>query len=274
MFVEKDVLDAFGITVPVPAAAPAPTDPAPAPEPVTEPVTNPSGVTDPAPQNQNGGEPVGGEPAPQPNPTNTQTPEPSAANFPQQNTAWAEMRTQNKQLKNALTDVAKLLGVQDTDTTAILDAVKNATIAAQAKQQNISPDLLRELTDLKQKVEATDAQNLANAAKAGFEALKTEFNLDNNALTDFVKTLAQDRINPFEKAVNLKQEYITRNYPKLIEAAIAKGVAQEIERRNKVQNNSTAPNPVTGAGGAGAGTKTINSVSALDNFLASLTQQK
>ena len=248
----QDVYTAFGITPPAPSADPPATPPAgdpPAgtPAPATEPPATDPPTTDPPATDP----PATDPPATPPGPDKAQQ-------------AFAAMRVQNKQYETLLKSMAEVLGVQETDPVKMTDALKEKIIDAQAKAQNIDPKLLGRLQQLEEKNQYHEREETQRLAYLGFQRVKENFGLDDASLQQFATQLATDGINPFAERLDLVNAYISRNYPKLMADAEARGVQKEAERAANATGHSTVPG--TSTGGTPEPASKIDSIAALNTW--------
>ena len=184
------------------------------------------------------------------------------------NQAFAQMRVENSNLRKLLGNVANVLGIDPkTPQEQMLQAIQKSVTAAQAKQQNIDPALLERLNVLEDYKANNERQALANKAIIGFQAVKNQFNLSDTELNDFADQLIEAKVNPYTSDIDLVAEYKLRNFDKLIEAAVARGVEQEARRSKNVSNHSTTPGNTTG-GGTNDNPEKISSIAEFDKWLA------
>lgn len=237
---ENEFLDAFGLNVTEPE-----TDSEEGEDTADKSTGNPSGVNNANPDAQ---EPDAGS-----NPDdNGQEPDPQ--DHQRMNRAFAQMRVENNNMKQLLNNIAGVLGInpQTAQNGDVQEAIQQAVIKAQAKQQNVDPGLLQRLNDLEAYKNNAERQALSNKAMFGFQAVKNQFNLTDKDLNDFAEQLVAANINPYTQDVDLVSEYKLRNFDKLIEAAVARGVEQEASRQKNVNSHSTTPGSNTGGGNTDA----------------------
>lgn len=172
--------------------------------------------------------------------------------------AFAQMRIQNRQMQQTLQGIAQLVGIDPTNLEQVHSAVQQKLLEAQAKKQNVPPELLGRLQML-------EKQNNEREAYLGFQKVKDSFNLSEEALQQFADDLAANGINPFETKVDLVNEYVVRNYQSLLESAHQRGVQEEAERAAKAAKKSTQPG--TKSGKDKEIPDKINTISDLDKFL-------
>lgn len=237
-FNPTDFLASFGVAAT--ENPPAETDPENPP-----PETDPAATIPPATEGEEGvpGAAEGNETPP--------ATEPPASN--PMNAAFANMRVQNKTYKDTLDGVAKVLGIQDlSDPNTVLEQVNNLVITAQAKQQNVPPDLLLRMRNLEVQNEQYTQQQLQQQALLGFEKVKQTYELENQDLSDFADQLSKTGINPFAQEVDLITQYKVMNYDKLVQKAADKAVAEERARAEKAGSTGTTPPKGTGGNGPGS----------------------
>ena len=190
-----------------------------------------------------------------------------ADNRQKQNHAFAQMRMQSNRQQAVLKQIADTLGVQNTDNPdEVLNALQNLATKAQAQKQGIPEEVLQRLQTLEAKDAENNRRNNLIAAGQGFQQLKTKHNLTDEALQNFADELIADGINPYENPVNLLQEYRNRHFDELMEAAVARGVQQEVARATKAGKQSSTPNTVQGSSDTPQEGR-INTVADLTRFL-------
>lgn len=184
-----------------------------------------------------------------------------------QNRAFAQMRMQSNRQQAVLRQIADTLGVQNTDNPDdVLNALQTLATKAQAQKQGIPEEVLNRLQTLEAERAENRRRNNLIAAGQGFQQLKNQHKLTDEALQSFADELIADGINPYENPVNLIQEYRNRHFDELIEAAIQRGVQQEIARATKAGTQSSTPSKVQG-GTSTPPDERINSVADLTRFL-------
>ena len=165
-----------------------------------------------------------------------------------------------------LQGVAQVLGLNDTtNPEALNEALQQKILEAQAKAQNISPEYLARLQTTEEKLAQYEQGEIQRNAYLGFQQVKTRFGLDDAQLQSFANELTADGQNPFEQPLDLVSTYISRNYDKLIEAAIQKGIQQEAERAAKATTHGTTPGQKTSGPSAGEAGK-VASIKDLENW--------
>lgn len=161
--------------------------------------------------------------------------------------AFASMRVQNKKYEQLMQGMAEVLGVQGVDDPdKLAETLKEKVTEAQAKQQNVDPQLLSRLRQLEERDQQYAQEERRRNAYLGFQRVKEEFGLDDKGLSQFADQLANDGINPFERDMDLKTAYIERNYDTLLKEAEARGAKKEAERAAQATNHSTTPDSYKG----------------------------
>ena len=227
-----DMVTQLGGTPPEPEPTPAPAtdpvdpNPAPATDPTPAPAVDPNAPTAPAPAAQQ-------QPIPEPTQQFTQN---------KANEAFASLRVQNKQLTDTLKGVAGILGIQDTyDEQTILQALQQKVIESQAQQQHVPVELLQKVQYLEQRDQQYTAMQRQTAVEQGFQEIRTKYNLSDQQLNEFATGLIQNNLNPLEKDVDLMKEYQNMHFDELLQAAVAKAVADEQSRAAAAAQTSTNP---------------------------------
>lgn len=185
--------------------------------------------------------------------------------------AFAQMRIQNKELSDLIMNLAKATGQTPKNMAEAQAMLNEGLTKVVAKNRNIPEDVLREMEeDKKQLAELKQTQARQNAL-AGFQQVKDTFQLSRNDVNDFADKLIEKNINPYEQNVNLVEQYKLIYFDKLIANAREQGVQEERARSLKAQQNSTTPTNQNGLSETtGNQGKPIKSVMDLDKLLSGL----
>ena len=207
--------------------------------------------------------------------TQTQT---EAQSAPNENTAghnanraFAEMRTQNRKLQQALSAVLQQHGLDPqlvSNPEKLIQDAENARIAEEAKKQNVPTELLQRLTTLEKTNMENQQRRLAEQAMAGFQAVKNQFNLSSKELSEFAKQLQEAGTNPFEQEMDLVQHYRYHNLDKIIEAEKQKAVEEALKNQSVAAAHSTTPSKRQGKDRTG--TDDIDTMAKFERFLQNL----
>jgi hypothetical protein len=240
----------------------APADPNPQPQ-----SSDPSAT--PAPQNQ--------DPAPNTDPAPAGTdPQPGATDGEpgskhDANQAFAQMRVANRKMQNALAAVLQQHGLDPalaSDPDRLIQDAEDARLEEEAKKQKVPTELLKRLTQLEQANLESQQKRLTDAALAGFQAVKTKYNLGNKDISEFAKQLQDAGTNPFEQEMDLDLHYRLHNLDKIIAAESQKAVEAALRNQNAAQQHSTAPSTVQGK--ELTGTEQIDTMAKFDRFIQGL----
>lgn len=185
--------------------------------------------------------------------------------------AFAQMRIQNKELSDLIMNLAKATGQTPKNMAEAQAMLNEGLTKVVAKNRNIPEDVLREMeADKKRLAELEQTQAKQNAI-AGFQQVKDTFQLSRNDVNEFADKLIEKKINPYEQSVNLVEQYKLIYFDKLIANAKEQGVQEERARSLKAQNNSTTPTNQNGlsetTGDQGKPIKTVADLDALLNSL-------
>lgn len=265
--IEAEMRDLFGISE----------------EPAEEPA-EPSTTEEPEPASQPGDETSAGSTeaaAPEPNAAPEKTPNAGTSTqdtplnpeekFNKQNSAFAQMRIQNKELSDLLMDLAKATGQTPKNITEAQEILKGGLTKVISKNRNIPEDVLREMEEDKKALEEYKQNAARQKAVAGFQLVKDQFELSREDVNKFADKLIENKINPFEQDIDLVKEYKVLYFDELIQKAKEAGVQEERARSLKAQNNSTTPSTQKGLPeNAGSQDAPIKTVSDLDKLLDSL----
>lgn len=273
---ESDVKEMFGIT----------DDSEPAPDANTAPpASEPSATDEPTPDSQKGtntsddgntakADPV--KPATETNPPKPQTPAKDTLldpeeKFNKQNSAFAQMRIQNKELSELLLDLAKATGQNPKNITEAQTILKEGLTKVVSKNRNIPEDVLREMEDDKKELAELRQTQARQRALTGFQEVKDTFTLTREEVNSFADKLIENNLNPFEQNLDLVKEYRNMYFDELIAKAKEAGIQEERARITKAQNSSTTPSAKQGLPeNTGSQDKPIKTVKDLNELLDNL----
>ena len=181
--------------------------------------------------------------------------------------AFAQMRIQNKEMTDLIMNLAKATG-QNPKNMAEAQAMLNEGLTkVVSKNRNIPEDVLREMEEDKKQLAALRQTQARQNALAGFQQVKDTFQLSRNDVNDFADKLIEKNINPYEQNVNLVEQYKLIYFEQLIAKAKEQGVQEERARSLKAQQNSTTPTNQNGlsetTGNQGKPIKTVTDLDAL-----------
>ena len=273
---ESDVKEMFGITddsEPAPDANAAP------------PASEPSATDEPTPDSQKGtntsddgntakADPV--KPATETNPPKPQTPAKDTLldpeeKFNKQNSAFAQMRIQNKELSELLLDLAKATGQNPKNIAEAQSILKEGLTKVVSKNRNIPEDVLREMEDDKKELAELRQTQARQRALTGFQEVKDTFTLTREEVNSFADKLIENNLNPFEQNLDLIKEYRNMYFDELIAKAKEAGIQEERARITKAQNSSTTPSAKQGLPeNTGSQDKPIKTVKDLNELLDNL----
>lgn len=181
--------------------------------------------------------------------------------------AFAQMRIANQQQQQLINQIAQVVGITDTkDHNAVIQALQNLTIKAQSQKQGIPEEVLAKINRLEGMEQEYQRQQTYLAAGRGFQSIKDQFKLDDNALESFAQELIADGINPYENPVDLMSEYRNRHFDELIAQAEQRGMEQEAKRAAKAGTQGSTPPDTTGSR-AESDTPKIETVADLNKWL-------
>lgn len=227
----SDMYSAFGIADP--SATPPPADP-PA-----------QGATDPEETEEekkkkaeeeaakNGGEPKPAEPPAAP-PADPQ-PDKNAA-------AFAQMRIQNTNYQKMLTNIAGVLGIQNTnDPEQMMQALQQMVTKAQSKSTGIPEDFIQRQRETEEKVARYEQEQLKTQAYLSFQKVKDTYALTNQEVSSFADKLLEAGKNPFSTPMDLLNEYRSLYFDQILAKEREKAIQAEAERAAKANTHSTQP---------------------------------
>ena len=185
--------------------------------------------------------------------------------------AFAQMRIQNKEMSDLIMNLAKATGQTPKNMAEAQAMLNEGLTKVISKNRNIPEDVLREMEQDKKRLAELEQTQARQNALAGFQQVKDTFQLSRDDVNDFADKLIEKKINPYEQNVNLVEQYKLIYFEKLIANAKEQGVQEERARSLKAQNNSTTPTNQNGltetTGGQGKPIKTVDDLDALLNGL-------
>jgi hypothetical protein len=187
------------------------------------------------------------------------------------NDAFAAMRVQNRKMTDALAAVLQQHGLDPNlanDPDTLIAQANQARIEEEAKRQNVPTELLQRLTDLEAKDREAQQKRLTDAALAGFQAVKNQYNLNNQDIAAFAKQLQDAGTNPFEQEMDLVHHYKLHNLDKIIAAETQKAVEEALKNQKSSTQFSTQPSKTQGK--ESTGTEQIDTMAKFDRFLMGL----
>lgn len=192
--------------------------------------------------------------------------------FNKSNSAFAQMRIQNKELSDLLISLAKASGQNPKNITEAQEILKEGLNKVVSKNRNIPEDVLREMEEDKNALAEMRKEQAKQKALAGFQQVKDLHGLSREDINKFADKLLEKQINPFEHPdIDLVKEYRSMYFNELIAAAKEQGVQEERARALKATNNSTTPSTQQGLpDNTGNQGNPIKTVADLDKFFESL----
>ena len=187
------------------------------------------------------------------------------------NQAFAQMRINNRKMQNALAAVLQQHGLDPAlanDPDQLIQDAENARLEEEAKKQKVPAELLKRLTQLEQANLVNEQKRLSDAALAGFQAVKTKYNLDNKDISAFAKQLQDAGTNPFEQEMDLVYHYKLHNLDKIIAAETQKAVEAALKNQKSSAQFSSQPSKTQGK--ESTGTEQIDTMAKFDRFLLGL----
>lgn len=191
--------------------------------------------------------------------------------FSKQNSAFAQMRIQNKELSDLLMSLAAATGQNPKNVNEAQTILKEGLNKLTSKNRNIPEDVLREMEEDKKAIASFKQEQAKQKAIAGFQAVKDRFTLSRDEVNAFADKLIENKLNPFEQDLDLVKEYEHLYFNELLAKAKEQGVQEERARSNKAQQNSTTPSTQKGLpDSTGDQSKPIKTIEDLDKLLNSL----
>lgn len=246
--------------------------------------TEPSATADKEPESQTGEDTSAGsteDAAPEQEPATETTPNAETSTkdttlnpeekFNKSNSAFAQMRIQNKEFSDLIMNLAKATGQTPKNITEAQDMLKEGLTKVVSKNRNIPEDVLREMEEDKRALAEYKQTQARQKALAGFQLVKDTFTLSKEDVNSFADKLIENKLNPFEQDLDLVKEYRNLYFDELIAKAREAGVQEERARSLKARQNSTTPPKQNGLPeNTGSQGNPIKSITDLDKLLDGL----
>ena len=236
--------------------------------------TDPAPVADPAPVDNNQGQPADGNegnahadgngtPAAQP----AQPAQPNAEDA-KRNQAFAEMRSANTKYKNFLSQLMKGANFNGSEED-FMNQLQEASYQRQAKTSQVSPEVLKRMDTLEnQNRTLIDAQN-RQAFAANLKTLQETLKLTDGDMREFLETAAKQGINLIANpATDLVMMYQGMFYEKLKARDIEAARQEWIAGSNKA---GSATNPDGKSGKKDPTPTNVNTMAEFDSLLQSIS---
>ena len=192
--------------------------------------------------------------------------------FSKSNSAFAQMRIENKAMSDLLMNLAKASGQAPKNIAEAQNILKEGLTKVVSKNRNIPEDVLREMEADKNALAEMRREQARSKAIAGFQQVKDLHGLSREDINQFADKLLEKQINPFEHPdIDLVKEYRNLYFEKLIADAKEQGVQEERARALKAANSSTTPSTQQGLpDNTGNQGNPIKTVADLDKLYESL----
>ena len=182
--------------------------------------------------------------------------------------AFYTLRQQVKERDKILKSIGSVIGLDDNASSdELISAIQNILVQKEAKDQGVPVEYLQRLQALESQVQ--EAQSIKHEAKLKDELtnLADEFELDGDALTEFVLELDKQGKNPLtNEGVDIKSEYLKLHWKGMLENAKAQAIAGETARKDKVEKKASKTPPAK-AGGDPSGVDEVKTIADLDAML-------
>lgn len=182
--------------------------------------------------------------------------------------AFYTLRQQVKERDKILKSIGSVIGLDDNASSEeLISAIQNILVQKEAKDQGVPVEYLQRLQALESQVQ--EAQSIKHEAKLKDELtnLADEFELDGDALTEFVLELDKQGKNPLtNEGVDIKSEYLKLHWKGMLENAKAQAIAGETARKDKVDKKASKTPPAK-TGGDPSGVDEVKTIADLDAML-------
>lgn len=187
------------------------------------------------------------------------------------NQAFARMRVENANLQKSLNTIANVLGINTYGMSSeqLAAVIQDQGLTALARQQGVSPEIYKRLDQLEGiNARYMQQQSQARAQKA-FMDIQEKYGATGEDLQGFVGELVREGYNMDAPGADLEQEFIRRNFDKIMQMRVDAAVQAEQQRASKGQAASQ-PNKTKGQKSNNDNAKEINSVSELEDLFRNM----
>lgn len=159
-----------------------------------------------------------------------------------QNHAFAEQRLQIKKQNTFIRNIAKLIGFDETATLEqIQDKVHDVLLEKEAKDNNISVDVMKRLERAEDLIQENDRIKQEKQVTENLADLIEEHDLSKEDVDTFVAYLIDNNKNPMlDPSVDLKAEYLKLHYKDMVAAAVKEALDKEADRKKKVDEQAAS----------------------------------
>ena len=184
-----------------------------------------------------------------------------------QNQAFAKMRSENKVLGNTVIRMAETLGLDTTQPLNVLvNQINSMQVNALAQRRGLDPQVMQRLEALEASQAELNQLKATQRAKEQLDEIVDRFGADQATLEGFVQDLYNEGYDISKPGANLVNEFIGRNFDKIVNAKVADAVAQEQARSSKA-SGASSPSGQRGQKDEQE-QHVINTVAELDEFFA------
>ena len=202
-----------------------------------------------------------------PNPTGVPAIDPAVDEENQkQARAFAELRTTNAKYTKVFKQLQNSMGVSTED--EVIERLLNAGLNAQARQQNVDPELLKRMQTLEEQNTTMMVEQKQKAVVESFGLLQKDFSLNNDEVLKFAKELDDKGVDLFKTGVDISTLYRGLHHSDIVQKQI------EAEKQKWIAEGSVAanaPGVTTTTGKRNIQGKTeINTMGELENLFNSI----
>lgn len=188
---------------------------------------------------------------------------------PKINAVMAKLRTEAAQSNKVINELAKALGITETDPNKKIEVLLDLAYKKIAAANNAPVELVKELDQTKTQMLALQAQQNQITAREKFFAVQQSFGLTQEELADFAKALDdQGIIVANDPSIDLNYLYYSLNSEKLMERRIQAAVEAALKTSNTADEKGSKPPKQSGSVTDNMEPPKVNSVSALDAILS------
>lgn len=184
-----------------------------------------------------------------------------------QNHAFAEQRLQIKQNEQFIRDIGKLIGFDSKASLSdIQDKVKEVLLEKEAKDNNVSVDIMRRLDRADALIQENERIKLEKKVTEDFSELIDKHNLSEEDVQEFTAYLIDNGKNPMlDPSVDIASEYLKLHYEDMVKKAVDAALEKEEARQKKVEEKAAS---ATSKSAADKEETKISSVKDLDDVFA------
>jgi hypothetical protein len=175
--------------------------------------------------------------------TEEETPNPNDPDAEKRNAAFAELRRQadeNRKYAEFINRLAQDSGVTPEE---ILNRYQERQLQAEAEQQNVPVEFLKESRQTQSELSQLKEQLRAERMEAQIETVKAKYGADENSIRAAFQDMLESGIDPrVQDNVNFEKFYRAANLDSIIQKEVQNARQKDLENKKQRQTSASLPN--------------------------------